>query len=162
MMRWISISRLVATALAVIVALFMVGWWTREDPAEKPWLEIAGSGFLFNYRIAEVSYGFTAFVVRPLPTGSIIEAGFEDPAGGPDLLVRQRVGTGTARYGFQSPPVRGVRADTPYRVSVRILDREETTELWRHEFTVASQLDDDVMPERPLTVGPGYARNVDR
>ena len=159
MLGWISTTRLIGAAVAAIAVLFAVGWVTRDDPAEKPYLHIAGGGFLFNYRIAEVSYGFTAMVVKPLPTGTIIDAAFEDPAGGAPLTVRRRVGPETARYGFQSPPVRKVVAGRPYRIVVTVIEREERQTLWRHEFSIASQISDGVMPERPLTIGPGYAKN---
>lgn len=161
MLARISAKAWILSATLVFAVLVGIGWLTREDPADKPYLAIAGSGFLFNYRIAEASYGFTAMVVRPLPTGTIIEASFEDPAGGEDLLIRRRVGTGTARYGFQSPPVSGVEPHKPYRVSVTVIDREEKSAepIWRHSFTVASQLGDDILPDKPLTIGPGYMRN---
>jgi hypothetical protein len=161
-MRWFSASRIVALAVATAAVLFLAGWLTREDPAEKPYLRIAGSGFLFNYRIAEVSYGFSVEVLKPLPTGTIIEAAFEDPSGGADLVVRRRVSPETARYGFQSPAVRNVEARRPYRIEIVVFDREEKTEIWRHRFTVASQIGDEVMPERALTIGPGYTPNLQR
>lgn len=163
MLRWMTATKVLILAFGVLLVLFALGWATREDPRDKPYLHIAGGGFLFNYRIAEVSYGFTAMVARPIPTGTIIEASFEDPQGGRDLIVRRRVGTDTARYGFQSPPVRGVAAHHPYRVTVTVIDRERKNPepIWRHSFTIASQISDDVMPERPLTVGPGYTRNLE-
>ncbi|MCV0398001.1 MAG: hypothetical protein K5872_21310 [Rhizobiaceae bacterium] len=147
--------------MILLVPLFAAGWVTREDPETKPYLKLLGGGFMFNYRVGEVFYGFTAVVQRPLPTGSIIEATFEDPAGGADHLVTTRVGTDSDRYSLRSPPVRGVKADHPYRVSIRVFDRERRTELWHDEVTFTSQIDDTVVPDKPLTVGPGYARNTD-
>lgn len=152
----------VGAGILLAAVLFAIGWLTREDPANKPYLKISGSGFLFNYRVADVTYGFTAVVIKPLPVGSTIEAGFEDPSGGGDHVVRKRVGTDTARYSFQSPPVRGVEAGRPYRVSVRIIDRQGDEVLWVHSFDVRSQISDKIVPEKPLTVGPGYAPNPDR
>lgn len=154
----ISLPRIVAASLALLAVLLAVGWTTREDPDSKPYLRITGGGFMFNYRVADVYYGFTAVVDRPLPTGSIIEAAFEDPAGGPEHVVRTRVGTGTNHYALRSPPVRGVVADTPYHVEVRVLDRTERELLWRHDLAFRSRISDTVVPDRPLTVGPGYAR----
>ncbi|MEX0345914.1 MAG: hypothetical protein AB3N20_13390 [Rhizobiaceae bacterium] len=161
MARLITLRGLICSAIALVLVLLAIGWLTREDPASKPYLNIAGGGFLFNYRIAEVTYGFTAVVIRPLPVGSIIEASFEDPAGGADHVVRKRVGTDTVRYGFQSPPVRGVAAGVPYQVSIRVIDREETKVLWTDAFGIKSQMSDKVVPEKPLTIGPGYAKNTD-
>lgn len=159
------IERLTPTSLAIAAAalllpLFIVGWLTREDPAERPYLKLVGGGFMFNYRVADVYYGFTAVVQRPLPTGSIIEAAFEDPAGGAAHVVRQRVGGAEATsYTMRSPNVRGVEAGRPYHVAIRVLDRQERQVLWSHGVDYVSQIGDAVMPDEPLTVGPGYARN---
>lgn len=160
--RLLSPPGLIAAAVLLLAGLFAVGWATREDPEVKPYLKVLGGGFMFNYRVAEVFYGFTAVVLRPLPTGSTIEASFEDPAGGPDHVVSTRVGTQTERYSLRSPPVHGVEADQPYNVSIRVLDREGETELWRDELTFTSKIGDSVVPDKPLTIGPGYDRNPDR
>ncbi len=157
----ISPKRVIIASVGLVAILLAIGWATREDPAGKPYLKIAGSGFVFNYRVADVTYGFTAIVIRPLPVGSTIEARFQDPAGGPDHLIRKRVGTDTVRYGFQSQPVRGVVAGTPYQVAVRVIDRRGEQELWQHAFTVKSQISETVMPDKPLTIGPGYTPNPD-
>lgn len=158
--RVFSLRGTVAAACLLLAPLFAVGWLTREDLAQKPYLQIVGGGFVFNYRIAEVFYGFTAFVQRPLPTGSVIEVAFEDPAGGPALHVRQRVGGAEmTRFSLRSPPVRGVEAGEPYHVAIRILDREEKQLLWSHGMDVRSQISDKVVPDVPLVIGPGYHRN---
>ncbi|MEQ9573129.1 MAG: hypothetical protein RLN95_13795 [Nitratireductor sp.] len=155
MIRHVTVSRILAATATVLALLLAAGWLTREDPASKPYLKILGSGFIFNYRVADVYYGFTVLVQRPLPTGSIIEATFEDPAGGAGHVVRTRVGTDTARYSLRSPPVRGVEKDKPYKVAIRVLDREERAVLWRDSVSVRSQIGDAVGPVRTLTVGPG-------
>ena len=77
MLERLTPARLLAAACALLVPLFVLGWLTREDPAEKPWLQVLGGGFIFNYRVSDVYYGFTAAVMRPLPTGSIVEAAFD-------------------------------------------------------------------------------------
>ena len=160
MLERLTPARLLAVACALLVPLFVVGWLTREDPAERPWLQILGGGFIFNYRVADVYYGFTAAVTRPLPTGSIVEAAFENPAGGPPLVVRQRVGGAEmTRLSLRSPPVRGVEAGRDYTVFVRVLDRDGAHLLWSDELAFKSDISDAVVPEQPLTVGPGYARN---
>lgn len=158
--RMFSLKGTVLAACLLLAALFSIGWLTREDPGETPWLRIVGGGFIFNYRVADVYYGFTAVVERPLPTGSVIEAEFEDPAGGPAHLVRQRIGgADMTRFAMRSPPVRGVTAGRPYHVSIRVLDREEKRLLWSRAIDFSSQIGDDVVPDVPLTIGPGYARN---
>lgn len=160
MLERISFRGVIAAACLLLVPLFAVGWLTREDPGDRPYLRILGGGFIFNYRVADVYYGFTAVVQRPLPTGSVVEAAFDDPGGGPAHLVRQRIGgPEMTRFMMRSPPVRGVEAGKPYHVAIRILDREEKEVLWSHGTDFRSQISDDVVPDVPLTIGPGYARN---
>ncbi len=158
-MRTVTLSRLVAAGLALLVVLFAVGWATRDDPANKPFLDIVGGGFIFNYRVADNFYGFTALVKRPLESGSIIEAAFEDPAGGEPIVVRERVSPMTDRYALRTPPLHGVEARKPYQVTIRVLDRLETRELWSTTRSYSSQISDAKTPDKPLTVGPGYHLN---
>lgn len=158
--RFLSFRGMVTAACLLLVPLFAIGWLTREDPAETPYLRILGGGFVFNYRVSDVYYGFTAVVQRPLPTGSVVEVEFEDPAGGPPHQVRQRIGgADMTRFSLRSPPVHGVEAGKPYEVSIRVLDREEENVLWTHAVDVRSQIGDDVVPDAPLVVGPGYHKN---
>lgn len=160
MLDRVSPARLAAAACALLVPLFVLGWLTREDPAEKPYLQVLGGGFIFNYRVSDVYYGFTAAIMRPLPTGSIVEAAFEDPAGGPPHIVRQRIGGAEmARLSLRSPPLRGVEAGKAYTVALRVLDREGEHLLWSRDLAFKSGLSDTVVPDKPLTIGPGYTRN---
>jgi hypothetical protein len=155
----LTLPRMVGASLVVLAVLFAIGWSTRIDPSDKSYLKVLGGGFMFNYRIGEVFYGFTAVVQKPLASGSIIEASFEDPAGGAPHLVRTRVSAETTRYLLRSPPVRGVEKDTPYEVAVRVLDREGKTELFQDRLSIRSQISDAVVPDKPLVIGPGYAPN---
>jgi len=76
-----SFEKIVAAMIGLVLVLTAIGWVTREDPADKPYLGIAGGGFIFNYREARVFYGFTADVLKPLPVGTLMIADFEDPGG---------------------------------------------------------------------------------
>ena len=156
MLERVTLPKIVLASLLLLAPLFAIGWVTREDPAETPLLQIVGGGFIFNYRIAEVYYGFTAVVSKPLESGSIIEARFEDPRGAEAHVVRERVSPMTDKYPLRSPPVRGVEAGKPYTVDIRVLDRQGEKELWSATRTYASQISDKVVPDAPLTVGPGY------
>lgn len=159
MLRYVSPARVIMAAVALLAVLAAIGWATRQDPQDKPLLAILGGGFMFNYRVAEVFYGFTAQVTKPLETGSVIEARFENPAGGEDLIVRERVSPMTDRYALRSPPIRGVEANRPYHVAVRVLDRTESKELWATTLNFTSQISDEVVPDKPLIIGPGYTKN---
>lgn len=159
MLDRLKLSHVIAAAVLLLAPLFAIGWTTRKDPAETPLLGIVGGGFIFNYREGEVYYGFTAIVQKPLASGSIIEATFEDPTGEPAHVVRERVTPMTNKYPLRSPPVRGVEAGKGYEVAIRVLDRTGQEELFAATRTYHSQISDDIVPEKPLTVGPGYHPN---
>ncbi|WP_367716812.1 hypothetical protein AB2N04_02485 [Nitratireductor sp. GISD-1A_MAKvit] len=161
MLRSISVTGVVVAMLVLCAVLFAIGWFTRVDPSDAPFVKVLGGGFIFNYREGEVFYGFTAQVMRPLASGSVIEATFEDPAGGKPYVVSERVSTMTDRYALRTPAVRGVEAKKPYEVSIRLYDREKSRMIWETETTFVSQISDGVVPDQPLTVGPGYHLNPD-
>ncbi len=123
------------------------------------YLAPGGGGFVFNYRNAEAHYGIILFPQQEPPPGAIIEVSFEDPAGG-DPIVVTKPARGGGRIDFQTPPVTGVEKGKPYEV-VAVLKSAEGEELQRIEKTYASEVDQSVLPERPLVVGPGYQRNID-
>jgi hypothetical protein len=158
MLRRISFVHVVGAAVLAVAALFALGWASRKDPAEKPYLAIAGGGFIFNYRVADVFYGFTAYVQKPLEVGSIIEAEFEDPGGGPPITTSTRVNARTTKYSLRTPTVRGVEAGKPYKVTIRLYDYRHETLIETHEKTYVSKIADTIVPDRPLTIGPGYHR----
>ena len=154
-----SFEKIVAAAIGLVLVLTAIGWATRQDPAEKPYIGMAGGGFIYNYREANVFYGFIANVLKPLPNGSWMIADFENPAGGPPLTVETRLHARSVRYGVHSPIVRGVKAGKPYRVSIRLYDYTRTKLIWEGEKDFVSQLDDSIVPDKPLTIGPGYFPN---
>ncbi|WP_246233130.1 hypothetical protein [Aurantimonas aggregata] len=154
-----GMTRVVIGAFGVLAVLLAIGFVLREPIGDKPYLKIAGAGFIFNYRVAEVFYGFTAEVQKPVRNLSLLEATFEDPAGGPPIRVSERLNPRTKRYSLRTPPVRGVQKDRPYTVTVRLIQNGDNAVLFEDELTVRSQMADDVVPDQPLTVGPGYMRN---
>lgn len=138
----------------------MVGVLAGCDAPAGPPIAIEGGGFVFNLRIAEVFYGVAVKPLRKLEPGSVLVATFEDPAGGPDVVVKETVGGGKLSYGLRTPAVTGVRADQPYRVVV-VLIAPGGSEIGRVERTFKSDLDQKAIPERPLTIGPGYVPDPD-
>lgn len=141
------------TALAAFALLVLA-----SCSGDSPYVVVSGGGILFNYRIAEATAGIVAEVARPLPSGGAIEASFENPAGGPPIVERKPVTEERRRFSFVTPPLTGIKADTDYKVVVRVLDADGA-ELQRVETRIHSDLDQSVLPKAPLTVGPGYARN---
>lgn len=142
---------LIGAALAYVLA-------HRPDPADRPYLVIIGGGFIFNYRVADAFYGFTAKVARPIPIGTVIEAEFEDPAGGAPIVVRQQTGRNQTQYMLRTPPLTGIKKDTPYHVDIRLRARAGDDILWSTQKVYTSDIGEEVMPDGPLTIGPGYHR----
>jgi hypothetical protein len=126
--------------------------------AEGPYIEVQGGGFIFNYRIAEATMGLVAVPLKEIPAGSVIEARFQNPAGGDPLLVTDNVTPAKTKFSFTTPPLKGIEADKPYKVTVRLLD-PDGKELQRIEKDFRSNLDQSVLPEKPLVVGPVYTPN---
>lgn len=153
-LRW-ALMALGVLAIGAATAYVLAN---REDPDSKPYLAFLGGGFMFNYRVADTFYGFTAKVIRPVPVGTVLEAQFEDPAGGQPIIVRERMGTEKQQYALRTPGVLGVKKDRPYKVIVRLLERDTDRVIWQTEKHYSSVIDQTVMPEGPLTIGPGYHR----
>ena len=158
-LKRIRFHHVVLFGIGLAVAALSIGLATREDIASRPYLKIAGSGFIFNYRVADAFYGFTAVVQKPVKAYSQIVARFENPAGGPPIEVSQVVTPRSDRYGIRTPPLHGIKKDKPYRVSVRLVQNGDGQVLFDDNFTVASMMSDAVMPPEPLTIGPGYTQN---
>ena len=130
------------------------------DDDKSPYVELRGGGFQFNYRIAEATATVVLGTLRKLPANSLIEVNFENPAGGAAIVLRKPVGADDTSVDFSTPPLTGIVKDKPYQVTIRLLDKDGK-ELQRIEKPYKSNLDQAVLPEKPLVVGPGYAPNPD-
>jgi len=148
-------SRIPLRPLAGLLLLFAAAG-CDDDAESGPYLQIAGGGFVFNYRLAEAHYGLVVHVKRTLPDGAVLEAAFENPADGSAIVVRQPARPGRKGYKFETPTLRGIRAGRDYRAEVRLLADAGGAELERHERAYRSDLDQTALPDRPLTSGPGY------
>jgi len=124
------------------------------------YLELAGGGFLFNYRDATATLQVVLVPRRDPPAGSTIEVTFENPAGG-DPIVMSRAARGGGRIEMTTPPLSGIRKKRPYHAVV-LLRNAGGKELVRIERDFTSDVDQSVLPERPLAIGPGYQQNIDR
>jgi hypothetical protein len=125
----------------------------------KPYMAFGGGGFVYNYRIGDIYYGFVAQPQRRLPVDAELVARFEDPAGGPEIEVREPVVSGKAQYMFRTPPVKGVAKDRPYKVSLALVEQATGREIESIARTYTNTADPAMMPDGPLVVGPGYTPN---
>jgi hypothetical protein len=124
------------------------------------YLAVAGGGFLFNYRNAEATYGVALKPMRDLPEHATIEASFENPAGGAPIVLKQEGPFNPTRIAYDTPPIQGVVAGKPYKVSV-ILKDDKGAVLQTIAKSFQSDLDQSVLPQKPLVIGPGYQKNID-
>ncbi len=145
--------------LVMLAAVLALAAACEEDDPRQPYIEFAGGGFIFNYNVAAAYYGFVARVKRRVPPGTILEAEFEDPAGGPPLVVRGVAGVYARQFRFESPPVQGVVANRDYRVELRLIDPDDGSLIASYSRTFRSELDQDVLPSAPTTVAPTYRPN---
>ena len=144
-----------AAALVLAGGVLLLSPLAQHGGDDAPMLTLEGGGFVFNYRIAEATYGLVARVERTLPAGTRIITAFDDPAGGPPIVEEQVARPGMMKLVLKSPPVEGVVAGKPYAVTVRMLT-PEGEEIGRLETSFTSNIDQSVMPRVPLTEDPGY------
>lgn len=147
-------------AIGLLLLLLMAALPACDEAGDdEPYVEFAGGGFIFNYNLAQAYYGFVITANRSIPPGTIIEAQFEDPAGGPALPVQQIARAGGVEYSFRTPPVQGVKADRDYQVVLKLIDPESHDVIASYSKAFRSTADQDILPKKPLTVGPGYQAN---
>jgi hypothetical protein len=129
------------------------------EDEEKPAASFAGGGFVFNYRIGEAFYGVVVKTESELPSEAVIEAEFQDPAGGEPIVVSETVQSGRRKYMLRTRPLKGIQKNVPYKVVVRVLDGPGGQPIERIERSFKSDIDQSIMPEGPLVIGPGYTPN---
>lgn len=149
----------VVVILINMMALLTLG--ACRDPGEGDYLNVSGKIFVFNYRIAQATYLLTLSKVRPLPDGSTLETTFENPAGGEPFVVQQKIWPNMTKVTVESPPVKCVKANREYKVSMRVIN-DDGQLLQTIERKMISDVDQSVMPNKPLVVGPFYDANPDK
>ena len=156
MRKEISPVWFLAASVGMIAVLFGLFTVLKEDKPPRPYLKILGASFIFNYRVSDVYLGFTAVPDKPIPVGSVLEVTFENPAGGGPFVSRRGIGLPDRRISIRSPSLRGVKAHQPYEIRLRLFQPGKPEPIWQHSFVVRSNIDDSVVPDAPLVVGPGY------
>lgn len=146
-------SILLAAVLAGAAAL-----GACRDSGRDALFEISGRLVVFNYREATLTYLVTLNPLRPIGEGQSAVTTMDDPAGGPPLVFAKKLFPGQAKVTIESPPLECVVKDRPYKVSIRIEGPDKAV-LQDIETTMVSAQDQDMLPDRPLVVGPGYDPN---
>lgn len=123
--------------------------------SDRPYLEIAGGSLVFNYRIAQLSYGIVLRQLRPVPESSVIEASFDLPGGDKHVEVKPTL-AGSLRYSFESPPLKGAKKGDVYVLRLRLLRSAGGEEIAALEKRYTMDVDQSTLPSKPLVTGPGY------
>ena len=127
--------------VALAVPLALTGCGQQES---GPWVTFDGGGFVVNYSggYGAAFYGFNAKPLRRLPAGTVLEASFEDPAGGPPIIDKQQVTEPALRYSFRTPYLHGIVAHHPYKAEVHVLEAGTGKLLGSYQTNFVSQVDD--------------------
>jgi hypothetical protein len=139
----------------VIVACALTG--CREQVGDD-YVRLTGKIFVFNYRIAEASYLVTFVKLKPTPEGALVKAVFDNPAGGAKIQIEKKIWINNDRIVLESAALRCVKKGMPYQFNVHILGPDGAV-LQNIVGSIVSTLDQDVLPDRPLVVGPAYTAN---
>lgn len=131
----------------------------RDSGAKGEYFELAGKLFIFNYRVATATYLVNIKPVQPVGEGQKAIASFEDPAGGDAIIVEQKIWPRLAKTTIESPPLRCVVKDRPYTVSIRIEGPDGAILQTIDTTMTSSETQADILPDRPLVVGPAYMPN---
>jgi hypothetical protein len=144
---------------ALALALALIGASAcRDSGDEGEFFRLDGKIFVFNYRVATATYLVNLAPLRPVEEGQFAVVSFEDPAGGGDIVVRKKIWPKLPKTTIESPPLRCVVKDRPYKVSIRI-EGPDGSVLQTIDTTMASSEDQTLLPDRPLVVGPLYTPN---
>ncbi len=132
----------------------------RESGGEGEYFSLSGKLFEFNYRLGIATYVITLNPLKPIPEGLVAVVSFENPAGGAPIEVDQKLWPKLPHQTLTSPPLSCVVKDRPYAVAIRIEDQTGAL-VQSFDTTITSNLDQTILPDRPLVIGPVYELNPD-
>ena len=101
---------------------------------------------------------FFGELVDGMTSGPTIVAEFENPQGGTPLVLNQKVFPMDDKISVQSENLHCVVKDRPYSVTVKLVDKDGKL-LQELKAQFKSDLDQTVLPSKPLVVGAGYEKN---
>jgi len=140
----------------ILISAFLLAGCGESGPVD--YLKIAGGGIQFNYRVSEASMIVIAQQVHPLPEGSQVEALFDIPGTNTRESVVLPAMEGKLTYRLQSQKLMNIAKDTPYKVTIRLLDKDGK-ELDHKDTTYHSDVDQSTLPDKPLVQDPAFTPN---
>jgi hypothetical protein len=143
--------------VALVVLLALAGC---RDEQRTDYIALSGRIFVFNPRVNSATYVVTLDKLKQIPAGARVITTFDNPAGGAALVVEQPVWPKLRRINIESPDLSCVKKDKRYSFKVKLVDAAGAT-LQELDSSVLSTLDQSVMPDAPLVVGPAYDKNPD-
>ena len=141
----------------ILILAFLLAGCGESGPVD--YLKIAGGGIQFNYRVSEASMVVIAQQVHPLPEGSQVEALFDIPGTNTRESVVLPAMEGKLTYRLQSQKLMNIAKDTPYKVTIRLLDKDGK-ELDHKDTTYHSDVDQSTLPDKPLVQDPAFTPNL--
>ena len=141
----------------ILILAFLLAGCGESGPVD--YLKIAGGGIQFNYRVSEASMVVIAQQVHPLPEGSQVEALFDIPGTNTRESVVLPAMEGKLTYRLQSQKLMNITKDTPYKVTIRLLDKDGK-ELDHKDTTYHSDVDQSTLPDKPLVQDPAFTPNL--
>ena len=141
---------------AIVLALLAASCNQSGD-----YLAVAGGGFMFNYRIAEASYGIALKPMRELPADGIIEASFENPAGGAPIIDEQGRAVQPDAHRLRHAAGHGGGEEAPLQGHRRAEGRRRSRRCRRSRRALRRTSTSRCCRSKPLAIGPGYQKNVD-
>jgi hypothetical protein len=98
-------------------------------------------GFVLVPSTQAINFVLLVVPLKPLPSGAVIEARFENPAGGSPLVVTTPVKTSEKMYMIESPTVHGLKP-RDYRVDILLFaDAGKTGKLDQYVQRITSYFD---------------------
>ena len=143
----------------VIVLVTLAAFLAACSNENDPYLKIGGGGFIFNYRLANAMLGVLVVAPRSLPEGGTVEVSLTNPAGGAPLVQREVIAANESQFDFRFETLTGIEKNVDYVATVRLIGADGKT-IETIERVYRSDIDQAAtMPDKPLTVGPGYTPN---
>lgn len=140
---------------ALVAAGLLLAGCQREA---ESMVQVTGHLFVFNYRVATATYLVTLKKTAPIPDGSVIVAEFENPQGGAPLVLNEKIFPIDDKIALHSENIHCVKKDRPYSVDIKLVDKDGKV-LQQLKTQLVSDLDQSVLPSKPLVLGSGYEKN---